>query len=238
MFTLASKKSVRARKEYMSIEDLFNFMRKELRNCPGCAFIDRALADLRYAMENRQFFKPEKFKNWFIEKNVIYKNSPLAFLTKCGIADIESGLFDKEIITSFAMHPFIEDLRSKGVYCNAQGETFLRLEIYLVYIYNHDLMTLDEIREWVHNACDYIIEHSKNADDFKGLLFKSRSMKVLNLPYSELEADVKKTSDEMNKLIEELENYNKDKKEEDNLSFPKVDGNPLESETFNEKEIN
>ena len=61
---------------------------------------------------------------------------------------------------------------------------------------------------------------------------------MLKLPYSELEADVKKTSEEMNKLIEELENYNKDKKEEDDLSFPTVDGNPLESETLNEKEIN
>lgn len=226
---------MRARKEYMSIEDLFNFMKQELKNCPGSVFLDRALADLRKAMESREFFKPEKFKDWFIEKNVIYKNSPLAFLTKCGIADIESGAFDKEIITSFVMRPLIESLRSKGVYCDTQGTTFLRLDIYFVYIYNHDLMTLDEIRNWVHNACDYIVEHSKNADDFKELLFKSRSMKMLKLPYSELEADVKKSNDEWNKLIEELENENEDKNEEDeydNLPFPTVDGNPLESETF------
>lgn len=190
----------------MSIEDLFNFMREELKNCPGSVFIDRALADLRKAMEGRKFFKPEKFKEWFVEKNVIYKTSPLAFLTKCGIADVESGAFDKEIITNFAMRPFIDVLRSKGVYCDTQGTTFLRLEIYLLYIYNHDLMTLDEIKEWVHNACDYIVMHGKNADVFKELLFKSRSMKMLKLPYSELEADVKKTNDEWNKLIEELEN--------------------------------
>lgn len=219
----------------MSIEDLFNFMREELRNCPGSVFMDRALTDLRKAMESRKFFKPEKFKEWFIEKNVIYKTSPLAFLVKCGIADIESGAFDKENITGFAMHPLVENLRSKGVYCDTQGTTFLRLNIYLVYIYNHDLMTLDEIRRWVHNACDYIAEHSKNADDFKELLFKSRSIKMLKLPYSELEADVKKANDKWNKLIEELENHKKDKKEENedyNLPFPTVDGNPLESETL------
>lgn len=221
----------------MSIEDLFNFMSIELKNCPGSVFIDRALADLRKAMESRKFFKPEKFKKWFIEKNVVYRNSPLAFLTKCGIADIESGAFDKVIITSFVMRPLIENLRSKGVHCDTQGATFLRLNIYLVYIYNHDLMTLDEIREWIHNACDYILKHSKNADDFKELLFKSRSMKMLKLPYSELEADVKKTNGEWNKLIEELEDK-KEENEDDNLPFPTVDGNPLESETFNEKETN
>lgn len=218
IWVYASKKSMRARKEYMSIEDLFNFMREELRNCPGNAFIDRVLADLRKAMENRKFFKPEKFKEWFIKKNVIYRASPLAFLTKCGIADIDSGAFDKKIITGFAMRPLIETLRSKGVYCDTQGTTFLRLDIYLVYIYNHELMTLDEIREWVQNACDYIVGHSKNADEFKELLFKSRSIKMLKLPYSELEADVKKADDDLSSLT--------------------VDGNPLESETFNEKETN
>ena len=230
---------MRARKEYMSIKDLFNFIREELKNCPGSVFIDRALADLRKAMESREFFKPEKFKEWFIEKNVIYKTSPLAFLAKCGIADIESGAFDKEIITDFAMRPLIENLRSKGVYCDTQGTTFLRLNTYLVYIYNHDLMTLDEIKEWVYNACDYIVKHGKNADNFKELLFKSRSMKMLKLPYSELEAEVKKANDEWDKLIKELDTDNKDKKEENedyNLPFPTVDGNPLESETFNEKE--
>ncbi len=221
----------------MSIEELFTFMREELKGCPGYAFLDRGLADLRKAMEKREFFKPEKFKEWFVEKNVIYKNSPIAFLTKCGVQDIESGAFDKDVITGFAMHPLCEDMKSRGItYC---GEDTMRIDVYLTHIYNHDLLPLEEIRKWVRTAVEYIENHSKNASEFKELFKKSKTMKSLKLPYAELDAEVDRNNAEWERLMKELGAYDEEDKEENNgdLPFGNVDGNPLESETIYEQEI-
>lgn len=211
----------------MSIKELLEFIKEELKNCPGNVFIDRTLNPLREAMEKREFFKPEKFKQWFIDKNVIYKNSPLAFIAKCGTEDIENGIFDKDVVTTFPLHVLVKQFKAKGIEYDNQSDTLTRLEIYLVYIYNHGLMNANEISAWLCKAVQYLETHSKNAKDIKDLLLKSKSMQKLHLPYKELEAEVIKEHAEWKKLVKEFD-------ENDNIQ---VNGNSLESETYYEKEI-
>lgn len=212
----------------MSIKELLEFIKEELKNCPGNVFIDRTLNSLREEMEKREFFEPEKFKEWFIEKNVIYKNSPLAFLSKCGKEDIENGAFDKETISTFPLHALAEQFKAKEIEYDNQSDTLTRLEIYLVYIYNRGLMNANEIHAWLSKAVQYLEVHSKNAADIKDLLSKSKSMQKLHLPYKELEEEVTKEHAEWKKLIQEFD-------ENENIQ---VNGNSLESETYYEKEIN
>lgn len=217
----------------MSIEELFRFISEELRNCPGHMFLDKALADLRVAMEHRTNFKPEKFKDWFVEKNVIYKNNPIAFLKKCGIEDIESGSFDRDQITGFAMYPLCEDMKHRGI--TWTGDDTMMLDVYLTHIYNNELLTLDEIRQWVRNAVEYIEKHSKTASEFRILLKKSRTMKTLKLNYKALDEEVKKEMREWDKLMNDLGYGNKEVIEDNDEDLP---FSTDESETNYEEEIN
>lgn len=194
----------------MSIQELFDFMYRELQGCNGYPFIDRALADLRKSMENRDNFSPERFKRWFIDKSVIYKNSPLAFLTKCGLEDVEKGAFDRVVVKSFDLLPLCEDMQQRGIAYSPKDTLYL--DTYLLHIYNNDLMTIDELGSWLHTAISLIERHSKNAEEFKELFKKSQSMKRLNLPYAELDEKVEKENAEIEEMINELEEENSAKK--------------------------
>lgn len=213
----------------MSIEELLGFIKSELQGCSGYAFVDRVLSDLRKIMVGRPHFQPEKFKKWFLEKNVIYKNSPISFLAKCGVEDIEKGAFDKQLINGFDMLPLYEYMRVKGI--TYTGEDVCYLETYLIYIYNNDLMTLEEISFWLDKAVAHIENHGKNASDFKELLRKSITMKRLRLPYNEIDKQFEKESAEFVSEMNKFEEMKAKRIEE-------RDGNPLESETKNGKEEN
>lgn len=184
----------------MTIEELFNFIRAELK---GYAFIDKTLEDMRPTMESRPHFQPEKFKKWFVDKEVIYKNSPLAFLIKCGLADVEKGLFDREEIKAFDMRELAEEMERKGL--PFKDKDLMRLERYMLYIYEHDLLTLAEIQAWVSKMLNYMQNNGENGGFFKIALHKSPLMKALHLPYGALEESLEKDYAEITNLIEEIE---------------------------------
>ena len=212
----------------MNIHELLDFLRLELKGCNGDAFIEHALAQVQKSMENRENFNPEKFKKWFVEKNVIYKNSPLAFLTRCGIEDIEKGEFDNIKVKGFDLLPLCEDLRAKGIAYTSKDT--LLIDNYLIYLHNECFVPIEELGSWLKTAVTIIANHTKNASEFRDLFRKSQSMKKLNIPYAEIEARVDEKYAEIERLLDDLE----DKKEE---ACKKRDGNP-ESETKNEDQIN
>lgn len=187
----------------MTIEELFKFMNEELKGCSGYVFFDRQLSELRSAMEERKHFQAIKFKDWFVSKNVVYKNSPLSFLAKCGLQDVESGVFDKEHISAFVTPSLLKDFRRRGI-CY-RGEDTLRLDVYLLYVYNHDLLTMDDILSWLEKAVDFVENSSKNASEFETLFQKSITMKRLRLPYKELEAHIKQSCNEWSVVIKSIE---------------------------------
>ena len=197
---LAKKAGVQ--KGYMTTEELLTFIKTQLSGCNGNVFMDKILEDLRSHIAERPLFVPEKFKQWFVDRNVIYRNNPLAFLSKCGIADIDSGVFDKPQITSLNLEPMYGAMRLRNIVVG--GETIL-IEIVEKYILNNELMTEEELTDWNHEAVEYVAKLKNPSTKLFVLLFeKSKKMKSLHLPLAKMKREAEKIISEWDAMIREL----------------------------------
>lgn len=187
----------------MTTEELLTFIKTQLSGCNGNVFMDNILKDLGIHIAKRPLFVPEKFKQWFIDRNVIYRNNPLAFLSKCGIEDIDKGVFDKPQISGTNLTPLCNAMRERGIAVG--GETIL-IDIVETYIINNDLMTEEELSQWNHTAVEYISKlKNPSTKDFVSLFEKSKKMKSLELPLSTLKREAEKVSADWDNSIKELE---------------------------------
>ena len=202
----------------MTNNELFTFLRSELNGCNGANFIEHMIIELNDLINERSAFEPEKFRNWFIEKNVIYKNSPIAFIKKCGFEDIKNGAFDRDDVKGFNMNPFITAVLKNGIVVVDQYD-FLRIEMIELYIIRHSLMKIETLREWNRRAVAHLANSGKTTKDYLSLFEKSRTMKAFNLPLEEIKKETEKEVERWEQLFAELDGK----------------GN-LESETKNEEE--
>lgn len=187
----------------MTTEELFAFIKSQLSGCNGNVFMDKILEDLGIHIAKRPLFVPEKFKDWFIDRNVIYRNNPLAFLSKCGIADIDNGVFDKPQVNGINVTPMCNAMRERGV---AVGDETILIDVVETYILNNDLMTEKELTEWNHVAIDYIAKlKNPSTKDFVVLFEKSKKMKSLNLPLEDLKREAEKSSKEWASVLKAIE---------------------------------
>ena len=212
---LAKKTGVQ--KGYMTTEELLTFIKSQLSGCSGNVFMDKVLDDLRSHIAQRPLFVPEKFKQWFIDRNVIYRNNPLAFLSKCGISDIDKGEFDKPQVTSINLVPMCSAMRERGI---AVGAETLLIELVELYILNNDLMSEEELTAWNHEAIEYVAKLKNPSTKLFVLLYeKSKKMKSLKLPLSELKREAEKSSSKWDEMLKEL---NDTKSQEEELSWNEI----------------
>lgn len=195
----------------MTIEELFSFLREDLKNSPGGLFVDKALEPIRKQMESRPRFRADKFKNWYISRQVLTKNSPLAFIIKCGTEDLQKGKFDddelqitkkKRVIV--AMERWEPEFKKRGIEINPESQTMLRLNTYLQYILDNELMSINDLRKWTYDALSYIANNGNEFDTFNDILKRSRTIKQLHLPYETLEKEITEEIKESKELCEKL----------------------------------
>ena len=187
----------------MTTEELLTFIKTQLSGCSGNVFMDNVLKDLSAHIAQRPLFVPEKFKQWFIDRNVIFRNNPLAFLSKCGIADIDRGEFDKKQIAGINIEPMCSAMRERGI---AVGSETILIDIVETYIINNDLMSEDELTNWNHVAIEYVSKlKNPSTKDFVLLFEKSKKMKSLNLPLNDLKREAEKSSKEWADTLKAIE---------------------------------
>ena len=187
----------------MTTEELLTFIKSQLSGCSGNVFMDNVLKDLSAHIAQRPLFVPEKFKQWFIDRNVIFRNNPLAFLSKCGIADIDRGEFDKKQISGINIEPMCSAMRERGI---AVGNETILIDIVETYIINNDLMSEDELTNWNHVAIEYVSKlKNPSTKDFVLLFEKSKKMKSLNLPLNDLKREAEKSSKEWADTLKAIE---------------------------------
>lgn len=187
----------------MTTEELLTFIKTQLSGCNGNVFMENIIKDLGIHIAKRPLFVPEKFKQWFIDRNVIYRNNPLAFLSKCGIEDIDKGVFDKPQIGGTNLTPLCNAMRERGIAVG--GETIL-IDVVETYIINNELMTEDELTQWNHKAVEYISKlKNPSTKEFALLFEKSKKMKSLNLPMEDLKREAEETSHEWESVLKALE---------------------------------
>lgn len=187
----------------MTTEELLTFIKTQLSGCSGNVFMDNVLKDLSAHIAQRPLFVPEKFKQWFIDRNVIFRNNPLAFLSKCGIADIDRGEFDKKQIAGINIEPMCSAMRERGT---AVGSETILIDIVETYIINNDLMSEDELTNWNHVAIEYVSKlKNPSTKDFVLLFEKSKKMKSLNLPLNDLKREAEKSSKEWADTLKAIE---------------------------------
>ena len=196
-------KKAGVQKGYMTTEELLTFIKTQLSGCSGNVFMDNVLKDLSAHIAQRPLFVPEKFKQWFIDRNVIFRNNPLAFLSKCGIADIDRGEFDKKQIAGINIEPMCSAMRERGI---AVGSETILIDIVETYIINNDLMSEDELTNWNHVAIEYVSKlKNPSTKDFVLLFEKSKKMKSLNLPLNDLKREAEKSSKEWADTLKAIE---------------------------------
>ena len=204
-------------KGYMNTEELLTFIKEQLSGCSGNVFIDRVLEDISAHIAKRPLFVPEKFKQWFIDRNVLFRTNPLAFVSKCGIADIDKGVFDKQI-KRVNLVPLCNAMRERGV---AVGDETLLIEAVENYILGKDLMSEEELYDWNHVAIEYISKlKNPSTKQFVLLFEKSKKMQSLKLPLSKLRREVEKINADWNatlKAIEEVPHGNEGNEESEAL---------------------
>lgn len=187
----------------MTTEELLTFIKTQLSGCSGNVFMDNVLKDLSAHIAQRPLFVPEKFKQWFIDRNVIFRNNPLAFLSKCGIADIDRGEFDKKQIAGINIEPMCSAMRERDI---AVGSETILIDIVETYIINNDLMSEDELTNWNHVAIEYVSKlKNPSTKDFVLLFEKSKKMKSLNLPLNDLKREAEKSSKEWADTLKAIE---------------------------------
>lgn len=183
----------------MTINELLTYIKIKLKGCSSYAFIDSALKDLKIEMENRKDFKPVLFKRWFREKNVFYKNNPIAFLLKCGIEDIKNGEFDDktERIVGYDMRPVRKLFEEQGI--TYTDYDIALMNSYFVYLSKHEYMSDLAIGDWTKIAIKHIAESTKDASEMKEIFKKSQTMKEFHIPhqliYDYTERDLKEYQD-------------------------------------------
>ncbi len=191
----------------MEVTELKELIKRNLSGCNGYAFIDRTLEDLERLISKHKTFNCEKFANWFVEKNVCFKNSPLGFLTKCGFEDIERGAFDDFDMetASLDMQPLINAMRTNKIDVDKSDAVY----IYVIeeHLLKRGLMPLEDLREWNHKAVDYLANKDKTTKDFIYLFKNTKVMRALKIPFNELYEEASKLDKEWNSLLEEIENY-------------------------------
>lgn len=197
----------------MTTEELLTFIKTQLSGCNGNVFMDNILKDLSIHIAKRPLFMPEKFKQWFIDRNVIYRNNPLAFLSKCGIEDIDRGVFDKPQISGTNLTPLCNAMRERGI---AVGDETILIDIVETYIINNDLMSEDELCNWNHTAVEYISKlKNPSTKDFALLFERSKSMKALKLPLEDMKKEASRIGKHYNDMLAELDNMSNKQKEEE-----------------------
>lgn len=200
----------------MTVSDLLTFMKSELGSKDN-KLVENALNELSKHMKSRECFSPEKFKKWFIDKNVVFMGNPLGFLVKCGSADIDKGLFDKEKIT-LSLRPLCELLQANDFKDNAGALNFVRYAE--EYIINHDLMSIEELSDWNNKVVSYLMEHDlKTVKDFALMFEKSKTMKNLKLPIQEFKKEANEDMKQWLTLMDDLGCIGKTEKEETDLPF-------------------
>lgn len=207
----------------MTKEELFEFIKKELNGCSGYAFIDNAIRQLDSAIKKQDGFDCEKFKKWFIDSNVIYKNSPLAFLTKCGITDINNGKFSKPKVKAFNIAPLCNAMRNRGIKVN---EDIMYVEKVEIYLYNNELMTLEEIVDMNAKIVEWLARFpNSTTTDFVNLLKKSKTLSRVVVPWTKFDEEQKKDKEEWDNLLSQLDDIpygNKDVEDDEESEIRKV----------------
>ncbi len=170
----------------MTIEELYDFIRNEFSSI--YAFTDNIIADMKTLISVHKNFNPEKFYEWYMDRNVRYRTSPVSFLTKCGFDDIKRGLFDDTDVTEMTPNytPLFNAMRQNNITIVNGAHTYY-IAIVEDYIIKHRLMTVEELREWNRTAIAYLSNKGKTSEDFIYLFKNTRAMRSIELPFSEFD---------------------------------------------------
>ena len=187
----------------MSVEELTNYIKQELKGCNGYAFIDRALNEMQALIAQQKAFNCDKFVEWFRSRNVAYKNNPISFLTKCGFEDIRNGHFNDNYAIRkekavFCIQYLFNSLRENNI--EVLPEDTLFIDYVETYILNYAFMDIIELADWNRKAIEYLKNKGKTTKDFIYLFRNTRSMRAMNIPLKQIEEEVK----ELNREFEEM----------------------------------
>lgn len=190
----------------MNLKDLNTYIKEQLNGCSGYAFIDRFLAEFNELVKKHKTFSCDKFVEWFNSRNVVYKTAPISFLKKCGFEDIESGKFDanSEEVVGLNSQSLFNALRNANITLYNDERGTIYIDVVEKYIIRNGLMTLEELICWNHKAVAYLANKGKTSEDFIKLFKASKAMKELNLPFLELEVEVKKNAQEWEELLSKV----------------------------------
>ena len=191
----------------IELEELRTYIKQELMDCHGYAFIDRTIDLLFKAISKQKTFSVSKFIDWFRVKNIAYKNNPLGFLEKCAIEDITNGKFAEcDDITPMKNRIIISTLISalKKNKIKIVGYDCLYIEAVEQFILDSHLMTIRELVAWNHKAVEYLANKGKTTQDFIFLFENTRDMRALNISFRGIKENFRKEVQEWEEMLNEL----------------------------------
>lgn len=178
-------------------QKLIDYLRASCRREAEAKII---IDNLFKAIDKRHNFDHLRFVDWFIAKNIGFMNSPLGFVNKCVLPDIEKGNFDKTPENkAFKINAIFTDLRQK----NFVGDT--DITGYIDTYYRWALKkgcSAEELYSLHAQIMAYLVDQNlKTLDDYMDVFKRSRFLKKLKAPISELDASADKHIKEWGRKI-------------------------------------
>lgn len=143
----------------------------------------------------------ELIGNWLAESNLTFKSSPINWLKKALVNELEKGTFEKRE-SHCAIHPFLVVLKENNIKILENADCYL--SVMFDYLINKNLISQAELVSANQKAIKYLANKDKTTDDFIALWKQSKLSKERNIDWELIDRLSQEQTEKWVKLLEEL----------------------------------
>ena len=183
--------------------EIETYISNELVKCNCNEFQIKQLIDLIHPL----LVKPNdidtnKLKCWLAERNLTFKDNPIAWLKKVLVEELQKGTFEKEI-HHCCIHPFLVVLGEHGIKVEKNADCYL--STMFDYLINNGIITQEQLVDFNQKALKYLANQDKTTSDFINLWKQSKVSKEKNINWNEIDTLADQQLKKHIELLKELE---------------------------------
>ena len=183
--------------------DIEMYITDELSKCKCSEYqINQFIEQIHPLLIKPRLLDTQKVAGWLAERNLAYKNNPIAWLKKVFIEELNKGTFDK-VERHCAIHPFLVELNKRKIAVLENADAYL--STMFDYLINNDIITERELIEFNNKALDYLASQNKTTNDFIYLWKKSKVSKERNIDWATIDDLADQLVKKHIELLKELE---------------------------------
>ena len=182
-------------------------------------YLDKSILDyIDFYTKDRTDFDERMFSDWIAKSEVNNKNNPSGYIKSCFRKELEKGTFKPQPIKKFNETELLAMIMPT-LYkylpmfdcdlANAFGDETFFVENLQIYIYKHNILTIDELNDLNDKVMSYIVALDEpKLTDYREYIKKAQLLKgkVNWTEIEKIEARERKEFDDLMKWVEEREN--------------------------------